>query len=145
GPEARVLTAESEPNDNPIKHEDRSSNPIVTDTKVEASCFAGSCGQSPRNQGRASSYPCIRQIPSPRPHIRKSSEGYGGRSHLEFGSRRLRGLPDGTAAREIRERGSASCWRTVGRDPSKDRRLCAQTGRCPFRIKSKNQRGRDHR
>jgi hypothetical protein len=37
GPEARVLTAEFEPTDDPIKHEDRSSTPIVTDTKVNAS------------------------------------------------------------------------------------------------------------
>jgi hypothetical protein len=37
GPEARVLTAESEPNDNLIKYEDRSLTPIITNTKVNAS------------------------------------------------------------------------------------------------------------
>jgi hypothetical protein len=40
GPEARVLTTESAPNDNPIKREDRSSTPIVTDTRVSASASA---------------------------------------------------------------------------------------------------------
>jgi len=36
GPEARVLTAEGGPNDYPVKQEDRSPNPIVTDTRVSA-------------------------------------------------------------------------------------------------------------
>ena len=37
GPEARVLTTECGPNDYPIKQEDRSPTPIVTDTRVTAS------------------------------------------------------------------------------------------------------------
>ena len=54
GPEARVLTTESEPNDNPIKHEDRSSNPIVTDTKINASASPEAADSLPETKvGRA--------------------------------------------------------------------------------------------
>lgn len=54
GPEARVLTAESEPNDNPIKHEDRSATPIVTGTKVNASASPEVAGSLPETKvGRA--------------------------------------------------------------------------------------------
>jgi len=54
GPEARVLTAESEPTDDPIKHEDRSSTPIVTDTKVNASAAPEAAGSLPEAKvGRA--------------------------------------------------------------------------------------------
>ena len=59
GPEARVLTAESVPN-NPIKHEDRSPTPIVTDTivadtivtetKVNASASPEAAGSLPENK-----------------------------------------------------------------------------------------------
>lgn len=53
GPEARVLTAESEPNDNPIKHEDRSSTPIVTDTKINASASPEAASSLPAKVVRA--------------------------------------------------------------------------------------------
>ena len=54
GPEARVLTAESEPTDDPIKHEDRSSTPVVTDTKVNASASPEAAGSLPEAKvGRA--------------------------------------------------------------------------------------------
>ena len=54
GPEARVLTAESEPTDDPIKHEDRSSTPIVTDTKVNASAAPEAAASLPEAKvGRA--------------------------------------------------------------------------------------------
>ena len=54
GPEARVLTAESEPTDDPIKHEDRSSTPIVTDTKVNASASLEPAASLPEAEvGRA--------------------------------------------------------------------------------------------
>jgi hypothetical protein len=50
GPEARVLTAESEPNEHLIKHEDRSSSPIVTDTKVNASASPEAAGSLPETK-----------------------------------------------------------------------------------------------
>ena len=55
GPEARVLTAEFEPNKNPIKHEDRSPTPIVTDTivthtKVNASASPEAAGTLPETK-----------------------------------------------------------------------------------------------
>ena len=54
GPEARVLTAESEPTDDPIKREDRSSTPIVTDTKVNASASLEPAASLPEAEvGRA--------------------------------------------------------------------------------------------
>jgi hypothetical protein len=54
GPEARVLTTESGPNDNPIKHEDRSSTPIVTDTRVSASSSPEAASSLPETKvGRA--------------------------------------------------------------------------------------------
>jgi len=54
GPEARVLTAESEPTDDPIKHEDRSSTPIVTDIKANASASPEAAGSLPEAKvGRA--------------------------------------------------------------------------------------------
>ena len=50
GPEARVLTAECEPNDNPIKHQDRSSTPIVTGTKVNACASPEAAGSLPQTK-----------------------------------------------------------------------------------------------
>jgi hypothetical protein len=50
GPEARVLTAESEPNEHLIKHEDRSSSPIVTATKVNASASPEAAGSLPETK-----------------------------------------------------------------------------------------------
>ena len=54
GPETRVLTTESEPTDNPIKHEDLSSTPIVTNTKVNAAASPEAAGNLPETKvGRA--------------------------------------------------------------------------------------------
>ena len=51
GPEARVLTAESKPNDTPIKRDDdRSATPIVTKTKVYAPASREAAGNHPETK-----------------------------------------------------------------------------------------------
>src|SRR5439155_258423 len=83
--------------------------------------------------GRTKSGRGIRQDAGPRSDVWKFSQGHGGRSDLEFGEGRLRGLSNCAAAGEDRQRSSASCGWTARRNSSKNSRLYGQTRRSPCR------------